>query len=127
MKLCKITAMKTTKILLFLFSFISTFSFGQDIALEDLPNATINENYSITLSTSVPLTDYYKVDISHLDFTDAAEAQKTLTRFVTGNLITNQVFYEEHYMLIHIHTEYLGGNLDLVKVQNYLTNSLPKP
>ena len=119
--------MKFPVFLLFICILFSSASFAQEVTEEELPVATISDSYIVTLPTDIPLTTHYKVDISHLAFTDETEATKTMRQYLTGNLITNEVNYAEQSMIIHIHTEYLNGDLDITKVQHYLSNSLPKP
>lgn len=106
--------------------FLSFASFSQDLDLESLPTATLTEDFYLTLDPSVPVAEYYLVDISHMGFTTEAEAIKSCRNYLSGNLISNQVFFSENYLIVHIHTEYLGGDLDYAKVQNYL-NQLSKP
>lgn len=104
----------------------ATSTFAQDVAVEELPIATIDESYYVTLP-EIPVVEYYYVDISHLDFEDEQEAIYLLGAYVTGNLITNEVFYSEGYMVIHIHTEYIPDEeIDLEQLQDYL-NHLSKP
>lgn len=100
-------------------------SFGQ-MPTEDLPSASINSDYYVTLDPASPLSSYYKVDISHLSFENAEAAKKTLGFYVTGNLITNEVHFAENYMIIQIHTEYLPEDTNLEDVQDYLGH-LTKP
>lgn len=101
-------------------------SFAQDVALEELPSATLNTDFYLTLDPSVPISPYYKADISHLGFESEEEAIKVCRIYLTGNLISNEVHFSENYVLIHIHTEYLNGDFDYAKVQNYL-GQLTKP
>lgn len=99
--------------------------FAQDVSADELPAATIDANYYVTLDNSQPLSEYYKVDISHLSFADEAEATKLLGVYVSGNLISNEVNYSENYMIIHIHTEYVTDPT-LEGIQEYL-GLLTKP
>jgi len=100
-------------------------SHAQDIALEDLPVATINSSFYVTLP-EIPVAEYYYVDISHMVFADEQEAIYLLTSYVTANLITNEIHFADGYMIIHIHTEYVDGEIDRAELQEYL-NNLTKP
>ena len=117
--------MKLLKTLLLSFVLTSVGSFAQEIAVEDLPVATISDVYYVTLPEG-EVEEYYYIDISHLDFEDEQEAIYLLGAYVTGNLITNEVFYSENYMLIQIHFEYVDGPISLEDMQSYL-GILSKP
>jgi hypothetical protein len=119
--------MKIVKILFFALCVFTSAAFGQDIPVDELPTATINENYLLTLDASAPLSEYYKVDISHLTFANENEAVKTMKRFLTANLVSNQVYYSEQYMIVKLHLEYLGETANITDVQHYLHNYLAKP
>ena len=94
---------------------------------QEMPRAVINPEYLVSLPTEIPLQEYYFVDISHLDFTDEQEAIYLLTSYVTANLISNEVFYTDGYMVIRIHLEHIPGDeVDLAQLQDYL-NHLTKP
>lgn len=118
--------MTKLKIGMLVLGFLSFASFSQEVDLEELPTATLTEDFFLTLDPSVPITEYYYVDISHMGFANETEAIKTCRNYLSGNLISNEVHFSEGYLIVHIHTEYLGGDLDYVKVQNYL-NQLTKP
>jgi|TARA_R110000782_G_C14478452_1_gene375650 hypothetical protein len=114
--------MKTFKLFTLLVILLSTLT----TLSQDLPIATIDEKYYVTLP-NIPVQEYYYVDISHLDFEDKHESVYLLTSYVTANLISNQVFYEDGYMVIRIHLEHIpGGEVSLIELQNYL-NHLTKP
>ena len=101
-------------------------SIAQDLPVDELPVATIDANYYITLPKT-PVENYYYVDISHLVFDNEEQAVYLLRAYCQGNLITCKVFYPEHYMIIRIHTEYLpDGEVDRARLQTYLGH-LPKP
>ena len=101
-------------------------TFAQEPVVETLPTASIDANYYVTLDLSVPLSEYYKVDITHLEFENETDAIKTLRFYVSGNLVSNQVYYDEGYMLLQIHTDYLGEDATSEQVQEYL-GLLTKP
>jgi hypothetical protein len=119
--------MKLFKLLVLAFGLtLSAGAIAQDVPVEDLPVATIDENYYVTLP-EMPVQEYYFVDISHLDFADEQEAVYLLTSYVTANLISNEIFYAEGYMVIRIHLEYIPEEeVDLEQLQDYL-NHLTKP
>lgn len=99
---------------------------AQDIDPEGLPTGTLTTDFYLTLDPSVPVSNYYKVDISHMGFENETEAIKKCRYYLTGNLITNEVHFEEGYIIVRIHTEYMGGDLDYDKLTAYL-KQLTKP
>lgn len=119
--------MKLFRILAMALGFTSISSIAQDVPVEELPIATIASNYYITLP-EIPVENYYYIDISHMVFADEAEAVYLLSAYCQANLITCEVFYPEHYMIIHIHAEYMPGGvmMDRADLQDYLGH-LPKP
>lgn len=118
--------MKILKTLFFALLFCASGSFAQDIPVDELPIATLDENFFLTLDPESPVSEYYYVDISHLGLTDEEAFQKQCKYFLTANLITPELHFSENYLIVRIHTEYLGGDLDYDKVQTYL-NQLTKP
>lgn len=114
------------KTLILTFGLATFGAFGQDVPLEELPTATLTTDFQLTLDPSVPVSEYYYVDISEMDFENEAEAIKKCRDYLSANLISNEVHYSENYLIVHIHTEYMGGDLDYDKLQTYL-NQLTKP
>lgn len=114
------------KTLIFTIGFMAFSTFGQDMPIEELPTATLTEDFYLTLDPSVPVSEYYYVDISEMNFVNEAEAIKKCRDYLSANLISNEVHYSENYIIVHIHTEYMDGDLDYDKLQTYL-NQLTKP
>lgn len=117
--------MKLLKILVLALGLSAVSSQAQDLVVEDLPVATITEGFFVTVPEVPMVSDYY-VDISHMDFVDEEDAKKKLATFVTGNIVTPILNYEENYFILHVHMEYMGGDYDVAKLQHYL-NTLTKP
>ena len=112
---------------LFLALTLCTFSAtAQEGPIEDLPVATLNAGFYLTLDTETPVSNYYYVDISHLDFADETELVKQCNYYLTANLITTVAHYSDNYLIVQIHTEYMGEEASLEQVQTYL-NQLTKP
>jgi S-methylmethionine-dependent homocysteine/selenocysteine methylase len=112
---------------LFLTMALSTFGLmAQDVPLEELPTATLNSDFYLTLDSESPVSNYYYVDISHLDFASEAELIKQCGYYLTANLITTVANYTEQYLVVQIHTEFLADGATLEQIQTYL-NQLSKP
>lgn len=103
-------------------------SYAQDVPVEDLPTATIADDYYVTIDPTIPIQDFYRADITHLGFTSQTEGQDLLNIYVNGNLIDAALNLEEGYAIIHIHTEFFpaGEEATHAQLQNYL-NQLTKP
>ena len=117
--------MRLLKLFFLVLSLSVVTGFSQDVPVDELPVATINESFYVTLPDG-PVENYYYVDISHMVFADEQEAVYLLAGYVTGNLITNEVFYSDGYMILQIHHEYMPEGIELDFMQNYL-NHLTKP
>lgn len=88
---------------------------AQEMDADALPTGTLSNDFFLTLDPAVPVSPYYKVDISHMGFTNEADAVKQCRDYLTANLISNEVFYDEGYMIVRIHTEYMDGDLNYDK------------
>lgn len=117
--------MKLFKILFLALGFSAMSSFAQDVPIDELPVATINESYLVTVP-AIPIQEYYFIDISHLTFADEAEAMKKLEFYLTANVIQPIVHYDENYVILHVLVEYLAGDTDHTNLQFYLEH-LTKP
>lgn len=71
--------------------FFTTTLYGQKETVDKLPVAIIDQNYRVTLDDSKPLSEDYKADISHLSFANETVVKSTLKKFLTANLISNEV------------------------------------
>ena len=117
------------KILKSLFLTLALTTFGvvaQDVPLEELPTATLNSDFYLILDTESPISNYYYVDISHLDFANEGDLMKQCGYYLTANLITTVANYDDQYLLVQIHTEYIEDGASLEQIQTYL-NQLTKP
>jgi len=117
--------MKLLKIYLLVLGFISFGSIAQDIPVESLPVATINENYLVTVP-EIPIQEYYFIDISHLTFASEEEATKLLKFYLTANVIRPIIHYSDNYVVLQVMVEYIDGDTDYNNLQFYL-NHLSKP
>lgn len=99
---------------------------AQDMDIDALPTGTLTTGFYLTLDSEVPVSNYYKVDISHMGFENETEAITKCRHYLSGNLISNVVHFDEGFMIVRIHTEYMGDDLDYDKLSTYL-NQLTKP
>ena len=112
--------MKLFKILSLAIGLSAISTFAQDVDVDELPTAIIADDYIITLDSEVPIQDYYSADISHLDFASLEAGQKLLNIYCRGNLVSCELLFDEGKAIVHIYTEFLGGDLDYERVQAYL-------
>lgn len=118
--------MKILQALILAFGFGSLSSYAQEVAIDKLPIATIDENYYVTLPISDEVEEFYYIDISKFTFSSEEEAQKVMNTYVLANLISNEVNYADKYMIIRIHVEHLKGDFRIESIQEYL-GYLTKP
>lgn len=117
--------MKLFKILFLAFGFSAVSSYAQEVPIEELPVATIDESFLVTVP-EIPIEEYYLIDISHLTFLDDEDANKKLNFYLTANVIQPIINLEEDYVVLHVLVEHLGGDTDYNNLQFYL-NHLTKP
>ena len=113
--------MRLFKLFLLVCSIGITSSFSQDAYLEDLPEATMANNYYITLPVDVPLTNYYKASITHMGFESQEAGEKLLNIYARGNLVSCDLNLEEGYIVIHVFTEFLDESVTSEEINVYLT------
>ncbi len=119
--------MKLFRVLFLGLGLITFSSYAQEAAdIEALPEATLTTNYVISFPDA-PMTTAYYIDVAHLGFENQTDGEKKLDYYLTGNLVTPELNFEEGYVILHVHTEYMGGDLDMVKLTNYVNNNLNKP
>ena len=117
--------MKLIKILSLAFVLVSVSSYSQDYVLEELPVATIDENYYVTVPVT-PIEEYYYIDISHLSFESEEQANNYINAFLYANITRPVLNYEERYVVLQIMLEFIGDDRDPANLQIYL-NRLSKP
>ena len=100
-------------------------SYSIPVKTPPLTVASIDTDYRITVP-SIPIQRYYYVDISHLCFDSEEEAIRILEFYLTANLITPIIHYEEGYLIIQILIEYIPDVADYEGLQFYLDH-LTKP
>jgi hypothetical protein len=100
-------------------------SYSIPVKTPPLTVASIDTDYRITIP-SIPIQRYYYVDISHLCFDSEEEAIRILEFYLTANLITPIIHYEEGYLIIQILIEYIPDVADYEGLQFYLDH-LTKP
>ena len=83
--------MKILKLMILAFGLGSFGSFAQEVPVDELPIATIDENYYVTLPVTEMVAEYYYVDISGFGFSTAEEAEKVMNTYVHANLVSNSV------------------------------------
>jgi hypothetical protein len=108
-----------TLLSLILLLFITLNLHSIPIITPPLTVASIDTNYRITIP-SIPIQRYYYVDISHLCFSSKEEAIRILEFYLTANLVTPVIYYEERYVMIQILIEYIPNIADYEGLQFYL-------
>ena len=81
---------------------------------------------TIKLYNDTTIQRYYYINISHLSFENEEEAIKVFKYYLTANLITPEVYYNEKYIMLEILIEYIPEGSDHTELQFYLDH-LTKP
>jgi hypothetical protein len=102
------------------FLFLTTASFGQT---EEWPETygqgTINTSYCVTIDTTQPLQEFYKIDISHLNFATATDAQKVFGA-ISNNRLTYRVDFANHAAYLKVHADRTTTPQDVIWWNNYI-------
>lgn len=97
------------------FSFVST----------DWPavfgDATIDNNYCVSIDTSKPLQEFYKINISHLNFQTETDAQKVFGA-ISNNYLTYRVDFGNQCTYLKIHADRTKDLKDVIWWNDYLQN-----
>lgn len=113
--------MKLLKLFFFALGFSALNATAQDVPVEELPVATIDDKFLVTVP-EIPIEEYYFIDISHLTFADDEEALKKLNFYLTANVVEPIINLEDNYLILHVKTEYIGGDTDYNNLQFYLNH-----
>ncbi|NOQ75350.1 MAG: hypothetical protein GQ574_25290 [Crocinitomix sp.] len=109
----------TTLLLALIFAPMSIFAQDEGI---DYGTATVTEEYCVSLNTEVPISEYYSIDISHLDITTELEAVNNFG-FISNNLLTYSVDFAAEKAYLHVHLDRTSAPKDIIWWNEYV-NSL---
>lgn len=109
------------KKLYFALSFLtlSSVSFSQDT--ESLPTASCSEEFCVQLDGSLPIQEFYKIDIGSFEFATYEDAQKKFG-YISNNLLTYKVNFADEEVVLQVHTDRTPESQDLVWWNEYLTS-----
>ena len=111
-------------LLTFLTAFNSSFSQMDFNAMEaNAGNATMDQNFCLTLDITEPLVDIYMFDISTLGFADNDAATKKFNR-ISNNLISYVADYDNNRGFARVYSDRIpdGETASVVWWNNYLIN-----
>lgn len=97
--------MKKLYLLTLLAAMISFTTFNRANAQAEFPVASFDDNMILTIPSDVPLTQFYTIDISGMDFKDAAAADRFF-RSMTDNLVRANVDFAAQKATLQIMTQY---------------------
>ena len=106
--------------ILWAFLLASTSSFAQDEI--EYGTATVSEEYCVSLDTDSAISEYYSIDISHLNLLTELEAVNNFG-FISNNLLTYSVDYAAETAYLHVHLDRTSSPKDIVWWNDYV-NSL---
>lgn len=99
------------------------FSLGVNFSFGQLPTqyetATITSDYCVSLDATKPVSEYYKIDISALNFADETEARKAFG-YISNNYLSYVVDFDNHSAYLHIHLDRTQNPQDIAWWNNYL-------
>jgi len=102
------------------FVFLTTTSFGQTQQWpETYGQGTINADYCVTIDTSQPLQEFYKIDIAHLNFANETDARKVFGA-ISNNLLTYRVDFANHTAYLNVHADRTKNPENVTWWNNYI-------
>ena len=116
----KLTLKKTSKFFLAAgFVLLTSSSFGQTDWPTSYGQGTINANYCVTIDTTQPLQEFYRLDIAHLNFATEIDAQKAFG-YISNNRLTYRVDYANQVAYLKIHADRTQTPQDVIWWNNYI-------
>lgn len=85
-------------------------------------NATITDEYCVSLDAGAAISEYYIIDISHLHIPSAKEANDNFG-YICNNLLTYTVDFDANTAYLQIHLDRTSEPKDIVWWNDYI-NSL---
>lgn len=99
--------------------FFSTLSFAQTDEGLDYGNATISEDYCVTIDTDQPIKEFYEIDIAHLHLATEKDADDKFG-FIENNLLSYIVDFSESKAYLQIHLDRTVDSEDVVWWNDYI-------
>ncbi|MFT5822167.1 MAG: hypothetical protein ACI8ZM_003423 [Crocinitomix sp.] len=106
----------TTLLLAFLLAPMSIFAQDEEI---EYGTATVSEAYCVSLNTETPISEYYSIDISHLDVATELEAVNNFG-FISNNLLTYTVDFAAEKAYLHVHLDRTSSPKDILWWNDYI-------
>ncbi|CAG7581692.1 MAG: hypothetical protein SLAVMIC_00978 [uncultured marine phage] len=95
---------------------------GQSLfSQETYPIASFNEDGCVQLDTSIPVEEFYTIDISSFGFVTFGEAHK-LFGSMSNNLLTYKVYIEDQITILQVHLDRTEVPQDLEWWNAYLVS-----
>lgn len=82
---------------------------------------TINSTYCVAIDTSVPLVEFYQIDIAALNFATEIDAKKMFGH-ISNNRLTYRVDFQNHVAYLQIHSDRTEHPQDVVWWNNYIAS-----
>lgn len=98
---------------------VSSLTKAQSDWPENFGSATIDANHCVTIDTTSPLQDYYKMDISHLGFATEVDAQKVFG-YISNNRLTYRVDFDNQVAYLLIHADRTPEPKDVIWWNDYI-------
>lgn len=99
---------------------LSVNSFAQTDEGLDYGNATISEDYCVSINTDDPISEHYEININHLHLASEKEANDRFG-FICNNLLTYTVDFSAEKAYLQVHLDRTTSPKDVVWWNNYIT------
>jgi len=83
--------------------------------------ATINSSYCVTIDTSVPLTEFYQINIVDLNFATEIDARKVFGN-ISNNRLSYKVDFANHVAYLQVHADRTQFPQDVIWWNNYIAS-----
>lgn len=106
------------------FVILTSFTNGTDWPAQS-GEAKIDANYCVKIDATKPLEAYYKMEISHLNFATAIDAQKVFGS-ISNNYLSYKVDFDNQVAYLQIHAERTKEPKDVIWWNDYLQSLCKK-
>lgn len=103
------------------FVITANFSFFTNDWPTDCGSATIDNNYCVSIDTTKPLQEFYKINFAHLNFQTEVDAKKVFGA-ISNNYLSYKVDFASQNAYLKIHADRTKELKDVIWWNDYLQN-----
>lgn len=82
---------------------------------------TITSSYCVSIDTSLPLTEFYQIDIAALNFATEIDARKVFGN-ISNNRLSYKVDFANHVAYLQVHSDRTQYPQDVIWWNNYIAS-----